>query len=213
MDPRSGDRPVESAVTSSSSAAATSEGRLGFVDLALEAFAFLLEKGFAVARRDETLLRFESSDVFVNVYHGRSSYQVGLELGRLQEGDLYSLHEVLTAVAPEEVQRARCQTTDREILARCLQAIAEVVEQRCRRLLAGDSIAFEELRSAVAPRRRALTLQAQFGPIMDRADRAWEAKDLRAAMDLYEQATPALDKKRVRRLQFLRERLGRIEPN
>lgn len=187
--------------------------RLDFVDLALKAFGFLLDGGFSVARRDETLLRFESSDVFVNVYHGRSSYEVGLELGRLQEGEMYSLHEVLTAVAPGEVQRARCQTTDREMLARCLDVIAEKVEQRCQLLLAGDSIAFEKLRSAVAPQRKAITLEAQFGAIVDRADRAWEAEDLHAAMNLYEQAIPALDRKGARRLQYLRERLGQIEPN
>jgi hypothetical protein len=93
-------------------------GRLGFVALATEAFAFLLRLGFAVVRREGTLVRFESDSVFVNVYHGRSSYQVGLELGRVGKDELYSLYEVLRAVAPSELQRAHRQATEREVLRR-----------------------------------------------------------------------------------------------
>ncbi len=180
--------------------------RLGFVELALKAFAFLLGIGFEVVRREGTSLRFESPTVFVNVYHGRYSYQVGLELGRMPQSDMYSLYELLTAVAPEEVGKARCQTSDPEVLERCLSAIAEIVDQKCRSLLNGDPTAFEWLRSIVDPLRDAATLQAEFGATMDRADRAWEAKEMRLAEDLYKEAEVALDKTRTRRLNYLRSR-------
>lgn len=184
-------------------------GRLGFVGLALSAFAFLLRKGFEVVLREPTRLVFESSAVFVNIYHGRSSYQVGLEIGRLGDPrQKYSLHEILAALAPSEVDKARCQTTDPEVLERCLSSIADVVDRTCGSLLAGDVVAFEDLRVAVAPRRKAVTLEAQFGAIVDRADRAWEAKDFRRAKELYQKAEAALDGARRRRLEYL---IGREE--
>lgn len=131
MDLRPRDDPVESA-TVTFSAPSGGAGRLGFVALVMKHFAFLLRLGFAVVRREETFVRFERDTVFVNVYHGRSSYQVGLELGRIQEGDTYSLYEVLSAVAPGDIQRARCQATDPAVLERCLAAIAETVERNCK---------------------------------------------------------------------------------
>ena len=188
--------------------AKSGQGRLGFIELALSSFAFLLRIGFDLVRREPTRLVFESPVVFVNVYHGRSSYQVGLEIGRLEAGDKYSLHELLAAVAPSEVERARCQTSDPEVLERCLASIAAIVARTCGSLLAGDADAFEDLRVAVAPRRKAVTLEAQFGAVVHRADQAWEAKDLGRAEELYQRAEPALDETRRRRLRYL---IGRKE--
>lgn len=181
-------------------------GRLGFVDLALKAFAFLLRLGFVVTRRDGTLVRFERDNVFVNVYHGRSSYQVCLELGRVPQNDIYWLHELLSATAPAHIDQARWQTADPEVLGRCLSSIGATIEQCCGPLLNGDTDAFEKLRAAAAPGRRAATLQAQFGAIIDRADKAWESKDLSKAAALYEKSEPGLDATRVRRLEYLRKR-------
>lgn len=180
-------------------------GRLGFVDLVLSAFAFLLRLGFVVARREATLVRFEKDNVFVNVYHGRSSYQVGLELGRLRDGDMYSLHELIQELAPNDIERARCQTTDPEVLRQSVTSIAATIERHCDTLLAGNANAFEKVDAAVAPLRKAATLQAQFGATIDRADKAWESKDFSKAADLYERSVPALDETRMRRLEYLRK--------
>src|SRR5690242_10148131 len=127
MNLRSGDDALEPTM-SLTVISGDGAGRLGFVDLVFKAFAFLLRLGFVVARRDGTFVRFEKDNVFVNVYHGRSSYQVGLELGRIHESDIYSLHELLSATAPAEVEQARCQTTDPETLGRCLSSIAATIE-------------------------------------------------------------------------------------
>lgn len=183
------------------------QGRLGFIDLALSAFAFLQRIGFKVVDRAPACVVFESPLVFINVYHGHSSYQVGLEIGRLDSArHKYSLGEVLAALAPSESEKARCQTTDPRVLERCLSRIAEVVEQTCGPLLAGDPEAFEDLRLRIAPRRRQLTHGAQFGAVLDHADQAWESKDFHRAKELYQQAEIALDGPRRRRLSYLLKR-------
>lgn len=52
--------------------------------------------------------------------------------------------------------------------------------------------------------RRARTLQGQFGAVIDRADRAWESKDLNKVAALYEECEPGLDETRMRRLEYIR---------
>jgi hypothetical protein len=195
------------AAVSFSTDSGNSGGRLGFIDLVLESFAFLSRLGFVVSRREATCVRFENDDVFVNVYHGRSSHHVGLELGLLQDSEAYSLHELLAALAPAHIEYGRCQTADSAVLARCLRSIAETIEQTCDALLVGDANAFEKLSSVVSPLRHAATLQAQFGAIIHRADRAWESKDFLEAAALYEKSASALDDTQIRRLEYLRKQM------
>lgn len=181
-----------------------SSERPSFAEIAEINFLFLISLGFKMTRCDATLLRFESPAVFVDIYYDPLSHHVGLDLGLLRESSAFSLHEVLTFLAPAELASARCQASNSEMLERCLSEIASLVDNQCQPLLRGDLAAFASLRSIVAPMRMRATLEAQFGAVIDRADRAWEAKDLQLAMALYEKAQPALDDIRVRRLAYLR---------
>lgn len=61
--------------------------RLGFVRVVREAFAFLEDAGFAVVSEKPTFVRYESPTAFVNVFHGRGSYELGVEFGRWVEVD------------------------------------------------------------------------------------------------------------------------------
>lgn len=180
------------------------EGRLSFVRSARAAFAFLLPYGFVMVSHDSTCVRFESPSVFINASHDRLSYHVDAEIGRLRKGDIYSLYEVLSVMSPNEVARSQCQTTDADVLALCLESIANILELYCQPLLAGDDLAFDKLRAGVAPIRAAATLEAQFGATIEKADRAWDSKDFGHARILYEQAEKGLDEARRRRLSYLR---------
>lgn len=177
-----------------------------FASVALAAFSCLLELGFRVVRRQETLVRFESSDVFLNVYHGRRSYEVGAEIGRISRADLYSLHEILAAAAPDEIGAASCQTTSSDVLERCLKTIASVLKRKCQPLLVGDAAAFDSLKKVAATSRHVATMRAQYGAILNAADRAWERHERHHAAELYQSAQPALDKVRQRRLEYMRKK-------
>jgi hypothetical protein len=182
--------------------------RAGFVGSAVEAFGFLGAYGFHLADQSLTHLRYESPSSFLTVYHGRSSYQVGLELGLLDRDEKFSLHELLSVFAPGEVELARFQTREPNALAEHLSRLAGVVAGSLEPLLQGDPSAFERLRSQVAVSRTAVTLRAQYGAVIDRADEAWEAKDMDLAESLYEKSRPALDGSRIRRLEYLLAKRG-----
>ena len=184
----------------------SAQGRLRFAELVPKAFAFLLRIGLIVVRREATLVRFESDAVFVNIYHGRASYQIGVEIGRLNSQEKYSLHELLMAFAPDEVDKARYQTGKADLLKQYLTELASTIDAKCRDVLVGDADAFEVLERVTSVSRQAATLQAEYGAIVDQADKAWEDKNLDRAATLYEASQPALDKTRRRRLEYLRER-------
>ena len=183
------------------------EGHLGFVDLVLNAFAFLVNLQFSIVRRTATFVRFENNAIFINIYHGRSSYLVGLEIGRIGFSELYSFYEVLNCVAPDETEKARCQALTYDVLERCLTEIASTLAVNCRNLLLGDDNAFQALRLTALDLRKETTLQAQFGGKIDQADKAWEDKQYGKAAELYKGAEPALDKTRRRRLAYLNKKL------
>jgi hypothetical protein len=175
-----------------------------FPELALEAFGFLIAMGFRVARSEDRLIRLESDLVYVNVYYGRSSYQVGVELGRLDRVELYALYEVLSAFAPADASLAGLQAVEPDVVDRCLRKVAAVLERHCRDLLAGDDGAFVTLHSTASRLRESATISAQFGAIVDRADQAWTDGDRSRAADLYASAAPALDEIRRKRLAHVR---------
>jgi len=190
---------------------ADKKGRLGFADLTLKTFAFLVKMQFRIVKRTETFVRFENDVVFINVYHGRSSYQVGLEIGRIGLSELYSFYEVLSFVAPDEIEKARFQALTYDVLEQCLSKIAATVDQQCRNLLSGDDDDFQALRLTALNLRKKTTLQAQFGGKINGADKAWEAKEYVKAAELYKAAEPALDKTRRRRLIYLNRKLLNIQ--
>ena len=61
--------------------------QFGFKDAVLSSFKFLGDFGLRRVEEKLTLVRYESSEVLLNVYHGRASYELGVEIGRLKEPD------------------------------------------------------------------------------------------------------------------------------
>lgn len=60
---------------------------LRFAELVQKHFAFLEAQGFRRVRSEPTFVRFESRSLFINIYHGRSSFEIGAELGRREDSE------------------------------------------------------------------------------------------------------------------------------
>lgn len=65
--------------------------KLGFREVVLSNFGFLAGYGFRPVREDVTLVRYESGRAFINIYHGRLSNEIGIEVGRLDRAEKYGL--------------------------------------------------------------------------------------------------------------------------
>lgn len=78
--------------------------QLRFEEAVLSAFAFLTAPayGFKCAASEVTLVRYESATAFVNIYHGRSSHEIGCEIGLIPERDGIALGHQSEGEHPEE---------------------------------------------------------------------------------------------------------------
>lgn len=167
------------------SAAGPPRAQFEFASLAKAEFSFLsADFGLQLVEEGETRVRYESRRRFVNVYHARGSYQVGVEVGRWVEVDgelregLFPLVHLLAVDAGEgELDRIRT-AIDRDQLARELHRLAALLKARAKPLLTNGDDLFDrmsELNSALSNTYlegiRASRLRA-------RADEAWRQKDL-----------------------------------
>jgi hypothetical protein len=57
--------------------------QLGFADAVRSSFTFLRAYGLIPVEENATFVRYESDAVFINVYHWLGSFEVGVEIGRL----------------------------------------------------------------------------------------------------------------------------------
>ena len=72
--------------------------KLGFKEAVLASFPHsFVPAVFKAVTEDVTLVRYESESAFVNVYHGRGSFEVGVEIGLLDRPEKYSLDYIVSA--------------------------------------------------------------------------------------------------------------------
>jgi hypothetical protein len=97
---------------------------LGFAKAVLQAFAFLTEYGYIVVRVEPTFVRYECGTRFVNVFHGRRSYALGVEFGDVEvDSRAYSLKEIRSALEGRG-GRPSLFATSAAVVETCVQELA-----------------------------------------------------------------------------------------
>lgn len=77
---------------------ATNRDLLRFSEEVKRRFVFLETKGFHCVRAEATIVRYEGHRACINIYHGRRSYEIGLEIQSPGQEDSYSISEILRLV-------------------------------------------------------------------------------------------------------------------
>lgn len=180
--------------------------KLRFAEAVRREFEFLERIfGFRCTEESPTFVRYESDYVFVNVFHGRGSFEIGIELGiRSQPTIHFRLPEILAGLAPGYTGERMFQASTAPAVAKCVARLARIVDDHCSAALAGDRFALRAVENAAGVESERVTLQYQYGAIIDRADHAWEAGEREKAALLYASAERALDETRRRRLSYMR---------
>lgn len=190
-----------------------SEGRvvnrsdLQFVEVVQGVFRFLGEDyGFRLAHLDSpTFVRYESATTFLNVYHGRKSYEIGVEIGRIADplGQSYRLPDVLSALlGQDDRRRFSFQASDPNGVRRCVHAVAELVARHCGSLLKGDDEAFGRVAAQRAEATRVLTKDVVQRSVREAAEKAWHAKDYAKVRELYDSICDGLSPVERKRLEY-----------
>jgi hypothetical protein len=183
-----------------------------FRELALEAFDFVTVIGFRCVRAVETFVRFESDRVFLNVYYGRRSREVGVELGRLEDEDEnrpFSAETILRSVDPEAADSYRppAAVSDR-LLQSELHRLAEIIRQHGAGLLRGDLGEFERLEGTRQDAMKRLAAEVLASQTRPRAEKAFRERDFALAARLYESIEESLAPVERKKLLYAKRHLA-----
>ena len=186
--------------------------KLGFMDAVLSSFGFLSNLGFRAVERDITFVRYESSRVFVNVYHGRGSFELGVEVGRLRKAsEKVTLHEIIAWVGAGQAegfgQHVTFQVSTREGVQEFVPKLAGLVQKYGIPLLKADAAAYREIHAVSARWAAQYEKEVALGHMRQKADAAWHAKDYFRVVELYKPAGPDLSVVEARRLAYAEQRI------
>jgi hypothetical protein len=164
--------------------------KLGFVDSVLTNFQFLTEMGFNPVQKEVTFVRYESVNVFVNVFHGRASFELGVEIGiRCEPTERVTLYDVVAwadALKREGFgQHVIFQVSSPEGVQRFVPKLADLLRRYGQPFLRADTNAYTEVLEARSRATRDYERQVQLDDLRKRAEVAWNSKDFAGVVDLY----------------------------
>lgn len=123
--------------------------KLGFADAVKRSFGWLERMGFGLSAQADTLVRYQSGAVEVTVYHGRSSYEIGVEAGPRNRDVRFSLAELIEIADPQVAETYRIPSaTTPEAVARFAEEQSERLQRYGGPIFRGDPSVWDRLASA-----------------------------------------------------------------
>ena len=168
-------------------------------------FAFVGDFGFREVEALPTIVRYLKDDLQLNVFHGRMSYEVSMEIGR--NDNLYPLWSLIHAVDPkaEEGYRPWAATTSAAV-ANGVEHLAALVRRYGARALQDDPAFFEELRKVCDSWAHDYALDVLASQIRPKAAAAFRHGRYREAGKLYQEIAERLTAAERAKLAFCRKR-------
>ena len=185
---------------------------LEFRETTLSSFRFLEAMGFRPVEEKVTFVRYESSEIFVNVYHGQASYELGLEIGRLDEPQtkLY-LEDVVAWAGAEKAegfgQHTMFQVNSQVGVHEFVPKIAALLKKYGLPLLRNDKEAFAAAKALQSSRAKALTKEFNMRGVRTKAEAAWRAKDYAQVVELYDPVRDDLTNVEAKKLAYAEQQV------
>lgn len=187
---------------------------LGFLEAATSEFMFLVEEfAFSCVKRDVTFVRYESKNVFVNIYHGRSSFELNVEIGErsLSENTRersFAIGDILYVTKPEVAERYYpYQVTTPESVKKFVKELAKLVKEYATPALSGDHACFEKTAAVQLRRSQDLLLGWDLQRVRREVDTAWHEKDFPRVVAIYEPVKEHLTPAEMKKLEYARKKV------
>jgi hypothetical protein len=180
--------------------------RLNFAHHVERKFRFLTESGFVPFEMLPTIVTYKKGDVSVKVFHGRRSFEMGIEV--CFGADSYSLSEIIRSVDIEEWDRFRNPTarTNAEV-ASGLDRLIDVFNRYGLPALRGGAIYFADLKEKRKAGLKAYALEVRADQIRLKASAAFREGRYADAVALYENIASVLSNVEKKRLAIARKRV------
>jgi hypothetical protein len=188
--------------------------QLGFKDAVLSHFKFLSTYGLRPVQEEVTLVRYESDAMFVNVYHGRGSFEIGVEIGRLDRPEKYGL-DYIVSWAGKQVWEAEgfgrgtmFQVSTREGVQNFVPKVAQLVNKYGAPFLSGRSAFYDELQKANERASVAFEREQVLTRLRKDAEAAWTAKEFARVVELLQPVQGDLTEIEAKRLAYAERQIG-----
>lgn len=186
--------------------------QLGFKDVVLSSFKFLVDFGLRPMEEKVTLVRYESAGVFLNVYHGRASFELGVEIGRLKEPEAkLSIFDVVRWAGSEKAERfgqhVMFQVSSREGVQEFVPKLATLVKKYAIPFLRGDEDAYRTALESRAKQYADEVREGNLRVVRSKVDAAWQAKDYAQVVELYGPIREDLTKVEAKKLAYAEQHL------
>jgi hypothetical protein len=182
---------------------------LHFADATRAAFRFLESLGLQELDADTTIVRYASTRVFLNVYHGRSSYELGVEIGlgdATQGQSGHGMSELIRLVDKDEGHRFRNTTaTTPEEVRDGVQKLAEQTKRYGHLALKGDASVFAALDMQRRQWAEEYAAEVTYRQILPEAQEAFRKHEYVRAAQLYERIQNNLGPVDLKKLAYARK--------
>ena len=181
--------------------------KLGFKEAVLSSFKFLAEFRFHMVEEKVTFVRYESSEVFINIYHGRASYEMNIEIGRLKEPNKHlTIGTIVPWAGAEKTegfgQHVMFQVSSRENVQEFVPKLAGLVRKYAIPLLRGGDDAFGSAFEFQAKMWAEYVREVNLSNVRGKAEAAWQAKDYASVVELYTSIQNDLTEIEAKRLGY-----------
>jgi hypothetical protein len=181
--------------------------RLGFKDAVQSSFKFLTGFGLCPVEEKSTFVRYESPEVFVNIYHGRASFELGVEVGRLTEpNEKVTLYDIVARAGAEKTegfgQQVMFQVSSREGVQKFVPKLARLLEKYGTPFLKAESNAYRAVHEARSHSALDYEKEVNLRDVRRRAETAWHAKDYAQVVELYGPVRDDLNEVEAKKLAY-----------
>ena len=181
----------------------TDRSHLNFGEKVRKMFAFLEDLGFSAIEFLPTLVRYQNSDIDieVDVYHGRQSYEIGA--GITVSGMRYSISEILQANDPEAHKQFRySMATTSEGVNTALEELSLLMKRYGDAALKGESQFVATIEAQRKKWSENYAMNVLVSQLLPKANDAFRQKDYTTAVDLYSRIRECLSSAELKKLDF-----------
>lgn len=179
---------------------------LHFGELVEQHFQFLQMHGFRCELSEPSFVRFASKQTFVNIYHGRLSYEIGLELGSFVDSvndNSYSMAEIIRLVESNEKNDYRNYAAHTfENVAEGVKTLAVHFRKYVDAGVLSDASLFERLQKNREKWSREYATEMDLYHARQLLADAWHSKDYKRVVELLKPLRDLLTSSEVHKLEY-----------
>jgi len=187
--------------------------KLNFQEIVFQHFQFLIDNyGFQRTGNNLLLVRYESKNVFVEIYHDRLSYELELYIGIKESKNEskengYSLVEILNLAGNENLPDFKVTTP--LLMENGIIIMAELLQKHALKGILGDHVYYDQLDKIRNKMSQNVMIYYKENGIVPLVEKAWKKKDYKMVAKLLGAYEEYLTVEEKNKLEYARKQVNK----